>query len=476
MLEAGGLEVGVVCIELRPDSHKTRTLVAQLERLDIVTSMVEEDDPPGRCIVLCDRLSPEALDVVRRVSRNGLNRVVVLLGQRPVGDPGSVWKALSAGASDVLIWEQVGDLGVAIKERLERWREIDALIDLPLVRNHLIGESEVWKSTLRRLVEAARFSTWPLLLSGETGTGKELAARLVHTLDLARHSSEIVILDCTTIVPELSGSELFGHERGAFTGAVAARDGAFSMADGGTLFLDEIGELPLNLQVQLLRALQEHTYKRVGSNTWRKTDFRLVSATNRDLLSEAREGAFRLDLYHRVATVGIELPPLRERVQDILPLARHFIRESLPGDAPAPDLDEAVELYLLTRDYPGNVRDLSNLMHRILSRHVGIGPITVGDIPPEERPESGVQLQDWCDSTIEAVVRHAFALGAGLREIRHFVEDTAIRVAMEEEDGSVRRAAQRLAITDRALQKRRAEGRKADLTSLTDYEHLQSPA
>jgi len=468
MLEGRDLEVGVVCIELRPNSHKLRTLVAHLERLNIGTMVVEEDTAPVRTIVLCDRLSLEALEVVRRVSRNGLNRVIVLLGQRQVGDPGSIWKALSAGASDVLIWEQVGDLGVAIKERLERWRDIDSLIDLPLVRNHLIGESEVWKSTLRSLVEAARFSTWPLLLTGETGTGKELAARLVHTLDLVRHSSEIVTLDCTTIVPELSGSELFGHERGAFTGAVAARDGAFSMADGGTLFLDEIGELPLILQVQLLRALQERSYKRVGSNTWRKTDFRLISATNRNLLAEAREASFRLDLYHRIATVCIELPPLRDRVQDILPLARHVIGEAFPDDAP--DMDEAVELYLLTREYPGNVRDLNNLVHRILSRHVGIGPITVGDIPPEERPESGVQLQDWCDSTIEAVVRHAFASGVGLREIRHFVEDTAIRVAMEEEDGSVRRAAVRLAITGRALQKRRAENRKADLAPLPNFQ------
>jgi transcriptional regulator with GAF, ATPase, and Fis domain len=388
--------------------------------------------------------------------------VIVLLGQRPVGDSQAVWRALGAGASDVLIWEQVGDLGIAIRERLERWRQIDALINLPVVRDHLVGESVVWKSTLRRLVEAARYSAWPLLLSGETGTGKELAARVVHTLDLARNRSEIVVLDCSTIVPELSGSELFGHERGAYTGAVAARDGAFALADGGTLFLDEVGELPLGLQVQLLRALQERSYKRVGSSTWRKTDFRLVSATNRDLLGEAMEGSFRLDLYHRIAAVGIDLPPLRDRIEDILPLARHFIRSAYPQDAQVPDMDEAVELYLLTRTYPGNVRELGNLVHRILARHVGIGPITVGDIPPEERLESGIQLQDWCEATMETVVRQAFSTGLGLREIRHFAEETAIRVALEAERGSVRRAAQRLAITDRALQKRRAEGRRIE--------------
>jgi DNA-binding NtrC family response regulator len=130
-----------------------------------------------------------------------------------------------------------------------------------------------------------------------------------------------------------------------------------------------------------------------------------------------------------------------------------------------PELDEAVELYLLTRDYPGNVRDLSNLMHRIMARHVGHGPITAGDIPPEERPESGVPLQGWCDGRLEALVRQAFASGVGLREIRRMVEDTAIRIALEEENGSVRRAAQRLALTGRALQKRRAEQRKTQLAS-----------
>src|SRR5690606_10093028 len=160
--------------------------------------------------------------------------------------------------------------------------------------------------------------------------GKELAARLMHTLDPVRSAAEIVVLDCTTIVPDLSGSELFGHERGAYTGAVSARDGAFAVADKGTLFLDEVGELELHIQVQLLRALLEHCYRRVGSNDWRTPVVRLSSATNRDLVAEVDDGRFRADHSHPIAAICIALPTLRERVEDILPLARHFARIATP--------------------------------------------------------------------------------------------------------------------------------------------------
>jgi transcriptional regulator with GAF, ATPase, and Fis domain len=458
-------EVSVYASKTQAGSVTAQQVISHLRRSRISGTEACDAEDSGFGILLADRLDDDVFERVRLLSRGGQNRLLVLLQQRLTDHHEAVWQALGAGASDVLVWEQLPDPGAAIGERLHRWLEIDTLISQPLVTNHLVGESEAWRMALRRLVEAARFSSWPVLLTGETGTGKELAARLIHTLDSVRHRAELIILDCTTIVPELSGSELFGHERGAFTGAVAARDGAFAMADGGTLFLDEVGELHLHLQVQLLRALQEHSYKRVGSNTWRQTDFRLISATNRDLQSEASEGRFRTDLYHRVATICVALPPLRDRPQDVLPLARHFVRTASESADAVPELDEAVELYLLTRDYPGNVRDLSNLMHRIMARHVGHGPITAGDIPPEERPESGVPLQGWCDGRLEALVRQAFASGVGLREIRRMVEDTAIRIALEEENGSVRRAAQRLALTGRALQKRRAEQRKTQLAS-----------
>ncbi len=196
-----------------------------------------------------------------------------------------------------------------IAARLKRWLTIDELIASPEIRDTLVGEGCAWVSMLRDVVEFARFTDASLLITGESGTGKELVARLIHALDPLRRK-RLVLLDCSTVVPELSGSEFFGHERGAFTTAVAEREGAFALADGGTLFLDEVGELPLRLQAELLRVVQERTYKRIGSNTWKETNFRLICATNRDLREEKARGAFRADFYHRLAAGILELRAL----------------------------------------------------------------------------------------------------------------------------------------------------------------------
>ena len=218
---------------------------------------------------------------------------------------------------------------------------------------------------------AAVYGSGPILLVGETGTGKELAARLVHAV--VEGSSSLVVVDCTTIVPSLSGSELFGHEKGAFTGADRARSGAFAAADGGTLFLDEIGELPLALQSELLRVLQEGTYKRVGGDTWSRTGFRLVSATNRDLESEQRHGTFRSDLYHRIASGVVRLPPLRERADDLETLFEHFLTQAA-GHPLA--VTASVVALLRERDFPGNLRELRQLAHAVVARHAGPGPVS----------------------------------------------------------------------------------------------------
>jgi len=275
-----------------------------------------------------------------------------------------------------------------------------------------------------------------------------------------------VVVDCTTVVPTLSGSEFFGHERGAFTGADAARDGAFALANGGTLFLDEVGELPVELQSELLRVVQEGTYKRVGSNRWQPTAFRLVCATNRDLGAEQTAGRFRRDFYYRIAATTVRLPPLRERPGDTLPLFEHFLAELRPDGRP-PALDPIVRDLVLRRDYPGNVRDLRQLAHRLHHRHVGPGPITAGDVPEEERPPAGPggwatdEGSGWDATALEAPVRRALDAGAGLREVREAAADAAVRVALAETGGNLRAAAARLGVTDRALQLRRAGWRAA---------------
>jgi transcriptional regulator with GAF, ATPase, and Fis domain len=320
----------------------------------------------------------------------------------------------------------------------------------------LIGRSPAWLRLLRQAVEVARFSSGSLLITGESGTGKELVARLVHTLDPRPNKRELVILDCASVSPELSGSEFFGHERGSFTSAVAARDGVFSLANGGTLFLDEVGELPNALQAELLRAIQESTYKKVGSNTWQRTDFRLICATNRDLKAEEARGNFRLDFFHRIACARCHLPPLRERREDILPLAHYFLRKVF-DDRPALDFDPTVQEFLITRDYPGNVRELGQLVRRIALRHVGPGPVTVGAIPEEDRGPGLERLgRDWRDEEFQCALRRALASGASLHTIREQTADTVIEIALHDANGNLQRAAIRLGVTDRALQMRRA--------------------
>jgi transcriptional regulator with GAF, ATPase, and Fis domain len=443
---------------LRPEA-----VTSCLDRAELATYVLQPNEARGPGIIIVSDLTSEICEFVRTVSRNGTERLLALVVDKAALAGGKAWQILQAGASDILVWGDLADPGDVIAARFKRWHEVDVLVESPLIRNHLVGQSPAWKSVLRRLVEVARFTDAPVVLMGETGAGKELAARLIHSLDQRRSKHELVVLDCTTIVPELSGSELFGHERGAFTGAVTARDGAFALANKGTLFLDEVGELPPELQVQLLRVLQEQVYKRVGSNTWRQTDFRLICATNRDLQLEEAQGRFRRDLYYRIAAWTIKLPPLRDRVEDIIPLVRHFIRQARPGEE-VPELDEQVQKYFLTREYPGNVRDLKNLVYRLVTRYIGSGPITVGNIPSDERPALKPGPQNWCDGTIEVAVRRAITAGAGLKEIRQAVEETAIQIAVENEDGNLQRAAEKLGVTDRTLQKRRAE----------KYQRLQS--
>ena len=263
-----------------------------------------------------------------------------------------------------------------------------------------------------------------------------------------------MVVDCTTIVPELSGSELFGHDRGAFTNALQPRDGAFSLADRGSLFLDEVGELPPAMQSQLLRVVQEKTYKRLGSNQWRRTDFRLVCATNRDLCDEVAQGKFRLDLYHRLTSWTLRIPPLRERGEDALLLAQHFLKELLPHAA---GFDDAVRRYLLTRSYDGNVRELRHLILRISARHVGRGPISIGDIPEDERSRHRPPTTNH-DSDLQGAVRSLMARGATLRDISRETAGMAVRIAISENNGNLQKAARLLGVTDRALQLRSVRG------------------
>ena len=233
----------------------------------------------------------------------------------------------------------------------------------------IIGRSPAIQKVLAQIATVAPTEANVLVL-GESGTGKELVARAIHDLS-PRREHALVRVNCASIPKELFESEFFGHVRGAFTGAIKDRVGRFELADGGTLFLDEIGEIPHDLQSKLLRVLQEGQFERLGDDRTRTVQVRLITATNRALLAEAKAGRFRLDLYYRLSVFPLEVPPLRERLEDMRLLADHFIKQSARRlGAPRPRLNKLHLQELQSYDWPGNVRELQNVIERaiILSR------------------------------------------------------------------------------------------------------------
>ena len=229
----------------------------------------------------------------------------------------------------------------------------------------LVGESARMRHLLR-LVDKIGPARWPVLLIGETGTGKEVVARRLHA---ASKSGPFVTIDCSALVGPLMESELFGHAKGSFTGAHQAKLGLVELAHGGTAFLDEIGELPLDLQSKLLRVLQEKTYRPVGATVSKRSDFRIIAATNRDLAKEAAAGTFRSDLYYRLNVVTMRLAPLRERREDIPALVQHFLKQYGNGHQLTPEVLDVLVSYA----WPGNVRELENCVQHMLA--VNTGPL-----------------------------------------------------------------------------------------------------
>ena len=306
-----------------------------------------------------------------------------------------------------------------------------------------VGQSLTWRRTLETVAQAAP-SMATVLLLGESGTGKELLARAIHQ-GSQRATGAFVPVNCAALPESILEAELFGYERGAFTGAVQRQEGRFAQANGGTLFLDEIGEIPIHVQVKLLRVLQEGEVERLGGKTV-KVDLRLVAATNRDLRVAVREGRFREDLYYRLNVIQVRLPPLRDRRDDVPLLAEHFLRlfcvrngRHLSGFSH--DAMDAMERY----DWPGNVRELENAVERavVLSRGNIVG---VEDLPPEVRTGTGAAADG---KTM------LFAVGTPLDEI----ERRVIHATLAHCGGDKRLCAQLLGIATRTIYRRLEEER-----------------
>jgi len=266
----------------------------------------------------------------------------------------------------------------------------------------IVGKSDALRRVLKE-VETVAPTDSTVLIYGETGTGKELIARAVHNLS-ARGSSAFVKLNCAAIPTGLLESELFGHEKGAFTGAIAQRVGRFELANRGTVFLDEIGEIPLELQPKLLRVLQEREFERLGSSRTLRTDARLIAATNRDLGAMVDEQKFRSDLYYRLNVFPVRVPPLRERPDDIPLLVRHFVQQfSRRTNRNIETIPSETLTALVNYDWPGNIRELQNVIERavILSK----GPVlkvATDDLKPRSATDGTVQL----DKNIRGLLEH----------------------------------------------------------------------
>ena len=385
-------------------------------------------------------------------SRRQKNDRIISISIDPEGIVSSKkWELLCAGSNDVIEWHHQTDPETSILARINRWITIERILKSDRVQKNLIGQSQIWLNFLRQCIEVASYTQASVLIMGESGTGKELVARLIHTLDTRPQKSKLVLVDCTTIVPELSGSEFFGHEKGAFTNAISRREGAFALADRGTLFLDEVGELPLNLQSELLRVIQEGAYKRVGSNTWQQTDFRLVCATNRDIISEVEAGHFRHDLYYRLSSWICKMPALHQRREDIPLLAHYFLNKTLNLDREI-NIEPEVIRFLMNRDYPGNVRELEQLVNRIAYRHVGNGSVTIGDIPESDRPPIESINKSLQNGDFEHIIHAALAQGISLKGIKKLASEMAMDVTISEYGGNLQIAARKLGVTDRTLQ------------------------
>jgi len=386
-------------------------------------------------LVLLDLKLPDmsGLDILRKVRENGDETCMVIM--TAYGDVEVAVEAIRAGACDFVVKPvNLEQLGLLVKRELERHSLERELVHRRRVagekfsREYVMGESRSIRRIYEIAEQVAKSDTTSVLIEGESGTGKELVAHYVHEMS-ARWDKPFLDINCAAIPTELLESELFGHEKGAFTDARYQKQGLLEVANGGTLFLDEVGEMGLQIQVKLLRVLERMTFKRVGGTKDLTVSVRIISATNRDLEKSVRDGTFREDLYYRLKVLPLCVPPLRERVEDILPLARHFMSHfNKVFHKNFRRLSPEAERMILEYDWPGNIRQLKNLFERIIlletgdtieARHVqltggraALGALTSLDViqavlSGSEIPREGLRLEQLVEDIEKALIVRA---------------------------------------------------------------------
>ena len=387
------LIIGALDGELGQAARIAQARGAKLAQADGVASGIARLRLDGADLVLCD-LAHDVAWLVEQLAAERIACPVIACGRN--ADAAAAVRAIRAGAREFLPLPPDADLIAAMLQA------VAGEPDAPVHRDPIMT------ALLDRATQLAR-SEASVLIAGESGTGKEVLARHIHRAS-RRARGPFVALNCAALPETLLESELFGHEKGAFSGAVASRKGKFEQAEGGTLLLDEIGEMDPRLQAKLLRVIQEREVDRLGGSAPVKVDVRLLLATNRDLMGEVAKGRFREDLFYRLNVVGLLVPPLRDRPADILALAAHFARRfGAANGLPARVLAPAAEALLLAHPWPGNVRELENAMHRaVLLAHGGaIGPEAI-ELPlprePREAPAGVVAPAGAAPRPVSALV------------------------------------------------------------------------
>ncbi|HTE50642.1 MAG TPA: sigma-54 dependent transcriptional regulator [Kofleriaceae bacterium] len=406
-------------------------------------------------VVVTDLRMPgpvDGLGLLRGIRERGLDSEVIVV--TAFATPETAIAAMKQGAYDYLTKPfKVDEIHAVIGRALEKRALVEANLALREKVSgryrlaSLLGRSPQMQRVFE-LIGKIHSTRTSVLITGESGTGKELVARALHS-EGSRSQKPFVAVNCGAIPADLMESELFGHKRGAFTGAVADKPGLFQQADGGILFLDEIGELTLSLQVKLLRALQERKVKAVGDAGEVEVDVRIIAATNRELEEEVARGAFRSDLYYRLNVIEVRLPALRQRREDLPLLIEHFVRRyAAEQDKRIAGLAPEVARALAAYDYPGNVRELENIIEHALTMASG-SRIEVGDLPRLRQQA----LSGTADGAGVEIPDEGFDLDRAIADYERVIVQRAM-----EQAGSVRkRAARLLGISFRSLRYRLAK-------------------
>jgi DNA-binding NtrC family response regulator len=402
-------------------------------------------------VVVTDLKMPgmDGIELVKKIRAGEDPAAVVVM--TAFGAVATAVDAMRAGAADYLTKPlNFDELLVVLDKVLEteqlrrETRQLRARVRDRVAPNNIIGVAPPMQRVFE-VVDQVAPSRATVLLTGESGTGKELVANAIHQRS-PRAGGPFIKLHCAALAESLLESELFGHERGSFTGAMARKDGRFSLADGGTLFLDEIGEISPSIQVKLLRFLQEHEFERVGGTQTIRVDVRVIAATNRNLPEEVAKGRFREDLFYRLNVVSLEMPPLRDRKSDIPALARFFLdRYAKANDKKIEELSPQTLELLVSHDWPGNVRELENAIERAVVLATG-SQIEPRHLPTTVRPSAGGGTPGM-----------PVIPGATMAELERY----AILETMKATGGSTSKAAEMLGISTRTIQYRLHEYNEA---------------